>query len=164
MSGLKLNDSIFDTSTDKYGDWNFGGIVKDVTPKDLGIDDASIHLKGTIPEEIRGSFFDSLTGLGGGSPIKTTNGGSFVDNMTKWWGGETPPPPKIETDTGMFSGKNIGSTLQGGGAIVGALSGIYGTLKQEKFNKEVLGMEKDRINRNIAREDKLQKNYQGVWS
>jgi len=147
MSKLKLTGSIFDTSTDEYDGWDFSGtnIVKDnvATNNNSNIIDTS-----------------NSTAL---KPTNTTKN-SFIDSMASWWGGETPPPPKIETDTGMFSGANIGSTLKGGGAVVGALSSIFGTLEQTKFNKQALNMEKDRINRNNEREDKLQKNYEGVWS
>lgn len=148
MSGLKLNNSIFDTSFNGKNEWDFSGIVKDnvatTNSNNSNILDVS---KSTAYK-----------------PTETTSSGSFFDSMTKWWGGDETPTKTTTDETGMFSGANIGSTLKGGGAVVGALAGIYGTLEQTKFNKEALGMEKDRINRNIAREDKLQKNYQGVWS
>lgn len=150
MSGLKLKDSIFDTSFNGNNEWDFSGIVKN--------DVATNSSKSDIVDVSKSTAFK-----------QTDTSGSFVDNMTNLWGNDYTSNPgggseKTITDDSMFSSSNIGSTLKGGGAIIGALAGIYGTLEQTKFNKEVLGMEKDRINRNIAREDKLQKNYEGVWS
>ncbi|MDD2290677.1 MAG: hypothetical protein PHV52_00225 [Aliarcobacter sp.] len=142
MSGLKLNYSIFDTTTGKDSDLDFSGIVKDTT--------------------VTNSSNSDIADISGSTALKntTSNPSSFWEGIKSSFGGEET----TTTDDGMFSGANIGSTLKGGGAVVGALAGIYGTLEQTKFNKEVLGMEKDRINRNIKREDQLQKNYEGVWS
>lgn len=150
MSGFKLKDSIFNTTTNNDEGWDFSGIVKDNVATNTSKNDIVDINKSNAPKQTE-TGGDSL--LGGIFNM-------FGDNSSKTSGDNSG---EINND-GMFSGKNIGSTLKGGGAIVGALSSIYGTLEQNKFNKEVLGMEKDRINRNIAREDKLQKNYQGVWS
>lgn len=152
MSGLKLTNSIFDTSTDKYDGWDFSGtnIVKDnvATNNDSsGIVDISSNTTASTETNNSGSWWDGI-----GDFVNIDNSETNIDNKI---------PPK---EDGMFSSSNIGSTLKGGGAVIGALSSIYGTLEQTKFNKEALGMEKDRINRNIKREDQLQKNYQGVWS
>lgn len=149
MSSLKLTDSIFDTSTDKYKDWDFKGIVKDtVATNSSNSDITDISSKTTTSTETNnGSWWDGI-----GDFMNINNSETNINNEI---------PQKQDS---MFSSSNIGSTLKGGGAVIGALSSIYGTLEQTKFNKEALDMEKDRINRNIAREEKLQKNYQGVWS
>lgn len=149
MSGLKLKDSIFDTSFNGNNDWDFGGIVKnDVATSKSNSDIADISKSTAIkPTETNNSWWDGIDDF-----VNIDNSETNINNETS------------QQQDSMFSSSNIGSTLKGGGAIVGALSSIYGTLEQTKFNKEALGMEKDRINRNIAREDKLQKNYEGVWS
>jgi hypothetical protein len=152
MSGLKLDDSIFNTSTNKYDSWDFN------ITKDTNVNNSSYSNIGDINN----------------NNTSTTN-----TNNSNWWDGigdfiginntgakiadKTNTTSSTEND-GMFSSGNIGSTLKGAGSVVGALSSIYGTLEQTKFNKETLKMEKDRINRNTEREDKLQKNYEGVWS
>lgn len=63
----------------------------------------------------------------------------------------------------MFSADNIGGTLQGIGAIGGALASIYGVHEQSKFNDDMLDMEKDRVNKEYARRDKQQAEYDKVW-
>lgn len=148
MSSLKLTDSIFDTSTDKYDGWDFKGIAKDnVATNNSNSDITDISSNTTTTETNNSSWWDGI-----GDFMNINNSETNINNET---------PQKQDS---MFSSSNIGSTLKGGGAVIGALSSIYGTLEQTKFNKEALGMEKDRINRNIERENKLQKNYEGVWS
>lgn len=148
MDNLKLTDSIFDTSTNKYDSWNFN-ITKDTTATNnsSNIGDISNNIAKTETTN-NSNWWDGI-----GDFMATNNTETNTANKTS----------TNENDS-MFSSGNIGSTLKGTGAIVGALSGIYGTVEQTKFNKEALGMEKDRINRNIERENKLQKNYEGVWA
>lgn len=150
MSRLELTDSIFDTSTDKNDGWNFSGIVKDnVATNSNNSDIVDMNKTNTISsaETDNNGWWKGI-----GDFVNTNNSETNTNNETS------------QKQDSMFSSSNIGSTLKGGGAVIGALSSIYGTLEQTKFNKDALGMEKDRINRNIAREDKIQKNYQGVWS
>lgn len=63
----------------------------------------------------------------------------------------------------MFSGENIGGTLQGIGAIGGALASIYGIREQSKFNDDMLDMEKKRVNKEYEKAEKKQTNYDKVW-
>jgi hypothetical protein len=146
---LKLKDSIFDTSFNGNNDWNFN-ITKDTILDNKNSNIGDTNNKVTT-ETNNSSWWDGI-----GDFMNINNASDSSPNKTN--------PSSSNENGSMFSSENIGSTLKGTGAIVGALSGIYGTLEQAKFNKEALGMEKDRINRNIAREDKLQKNYEGVWS
>ncbi len=64
----------------------------------------------------------------------------------------------------MFSGKNLGGTLQAIGAIGGALASVYGVHEQKKFNKDMLGMEKNRVARETKRQDDKQAKYEAVWA
>ena len=64
----------------------------------------------------------------------------------------------------MFSGKNVGSTLQGIGAIGGALASVYGMQQQNKFNDDMLDMEKKRVSTENKRRDKKQAAYEAVWA
>lgn len=61
------------------------------------------------------------------------------------------------------SGGGFGSTLQGIGAVTGALASIYGIREQKKYQDEVLGMEKERVAKNEARRDAKQAEYDKVW-
>ena len=63
----------------------------------------------------------------------------------------------------MFSADNIGGTMQGIGSVAGALANIYSISEQSKFNEDMLAMEKTRVNREYAKEDKQQANYDAVW-
>ncbi len=64
----------------------------------------------------------------------------------------------------MFTGKNIGGTLQGVGAIGGALASAYGIHETKKFNKDMLDMEKKRVGRETKRQDDKQAKYEAVWA
>lgn len=68
-----------------------------------------------------------------------------------------------ETTKGKETGGSLGSTLQGVGAITGALASIYGIREQKKYQDEVLGMEKERVAKNEARRDTKQAEYEKVW-
>lgn len=68
-----------------------------------------------------------------------------------------------EITKGKETGGNLGSTLQGVGAITGALASIYGIREQKKYQDEVLGMEKERVAKNEARRDTKQAEYEKVW-
>lgn len=57
----------------------------------------------------------------------------------------------------------VGSTLQGIGAVADALASIYGVRQQKKYQDEMLSMEKDRVQRNIDRQNKAQAEYEKVW-
>jgi hypothetical protein len=63
----------------------------------------------------------------------------------------------------MFSGKNIGGTLQGIGSISGALASIYGISEQKKFNEDMLDMEKQRVAKEYEKRDNKQAEYDAVW-
>lgn len=68
-----------------------------------------------------------------------------------------------DTKTGKDTGGGFGSTLQGIGAVTGALASIYGIHEQKKYQDEVLGMEKERVAKNEARRDAKQAEYDKVW-
>lgn len=67
------------------------------------------------------------------------------------------------TADGKTTGGGLGSTLQGVGAITGALASIYGIREQKKYQDEVLGMEKERVAKNEVRRDTKQAEYEKVW-
>ncbi len=138
---VTTEDSIFNSLDSIYGNENLNlNIVK--TNTDTGSSDL-IEL-------------EPLADIG-----INNSGTSKIDASDYVFSDETP---KTSNDSeSMFSGKNIGGTLKGAGAIVGALSDIYGTIEQSKFNKEMLNMEKNRVARNNARQDQLQANYEGAW-
>ncbi|QDF28995.1 hypothetical protein [Halarcobacter anaerophilus] len=82
--------------------------------------------------------------------------------------------PSIETNanantengfdfSNMFTSENLGGTLKGIGAVGGALASIYGASQQKKFNEDMLDMEKKRVNREYAKADAQQAEYDAVW-
>jgi len=72
--------------------------------------------------------------------------------------------PPAKTDYGdLFSSKNIGSTLQGIGAVTQGIAGVYQTYLTNKYQKDVLGLEKDRVAKEDARIKKAQKAYENVF-
>lgn len=71
--------------------------------------------------------------------------------------------PTTKDTSSMWSGKNIGSTMQGIGSIGGAIASVYGISEQSRFNKDMLQMEKDRVAKNEATRDKKQAEYDAVW-
>ena len=86
-----------------------------------------------------------------------SNNNSYLEKLNK----------NLETQNSInadyFSAKNLGSTLGNIGAIGGALANVYGMYEQKKFNKDMLGMEKDRVARENKRVDNAQANYDKVW-
>lgn len=62
-----------------------------------------------------------------------------------------------------FSAKNLGSTLSSVGAVGSALANVYGMYEQKKYNKDMLNMEKDRVNKENMRRDTQQAEYDKVW-
>lgn len=70
---------------------------------------------------------------------------------------------KLQQGGGYFSSANLGGTLQGIGAVAGALASIYGMQQQKKFNKEILNMEKQRVAKENRIADERQSNYDKVW-
>lgn len=63
----------------------------------------------------------------------------------------------------MFSKGNIGSTLQGIGAIAGVAASIYDSHNRQKYQDKVFKMEEDRVDRAKARQDKQQAAYEKVF-
>ena len=86
-----------------------------------------------------------------------SNNNSYLEKLNK----------NLETQNSInsdyFSAKNLGSTMGSIGAIGGALANVYGMYEQKKFNKDMLGMEKDRVARENKRVDDAQANYDKVW-
>lgn len=89
--------------------------------------------------------------------IKVMDTTSSWDNFTNFFN------TGAKTDTKSESGGGFGSTLQGIGAVTGALASIYGIHEQKKYQKEVLNMEKERVAKNEARRDAKQAKYDKVW-
>ena len=87
----------------------------------------------------------------------TFNQNSYMEKLNK----------NLETQNSInadyFSAKNLGSTLGHIGTIGGVLASVYGMYEQKKFNKDMRGMEKDRVARENKRVDDAQANYDKVW-
>ena len=86
-----------------------------------------------------------------------SNNNSYLEKLNK----NLQTQNSINAD--YFSAKNLGSTMGSIGAIGGALASVYGMYEQKKFNKDMLGMEKDRVARENKRVDDAQANYDKVW-
>lgn len=73
-------------------------------------------------------------------------------------------PDAVKSAGGLLDMKGgMGSTLQGIGAIAGAAAGIYDAYNKKKYQDKVFKMEENRVNREIARQDKQQANYEKVF-
>lgn len=108
--------------------------------------------------------FDNLldtTNIDTGAGVNT----SFTDMYFKNTAIDMPKTTQSDTNFfgDAFSGKNIGGTLQGIGAIGGALASVYGISEQKKFNEDMLDMEKDRVAKEYEKRDKQQSEYDAVW-
>lgn len=86
-----------------------------------------------------GSFFGNTQDTGE-SPMQSVKSGMFSSGRG-----------------GMFSGANLGSTLQGVGSIVGAIGSYFGMRDQRKYQDKLFNMEKERIENEKARQDKFDK-------
>jgi hypothetical protein len=65
---------------------------------------------------------------------------------------------------GMFSGGNIGNTLQGIGSISSTIASVYGMKETNKFNDKMLSMEETRVSDAKALQAKKQAAYDDVWA
>lgn len=129
---------------------------------------------GGVPVAQEVNFNDLfVTDIGSDGAINATAGG--VDVVTPM------PEIKVMDTTGAWdSTKNFvntgaktsgdskesggfGSTLQGIGAVTGALASVYGIQQQKKYQDKVLKMEEDRVEKNEARRDEKQAAYEKVW-
>ncbi len=63
----------------------------------------------------------------------------------------------------MFTGKNLGSSLAGIGAVLGAIGGIWGSMNQQKAYDEAMRMERQRIADLKANHDRTQKVFTDAW-
>ena len=71
--------------------------------------------------------------------------------------------PSWTMDT-AFEGQNLSTTLGGIGQGIGLISGIYGAMKDRKMKNELYDMEKRRVERNEAKEDKFHSDMIKAWS
>lgn len=122
-------------------------------PKYLGIGQQNYQ---TSVNAIDNIFADPMT------PMNTTNT-TFGTATPKAPTNNVTPPPKNTNTDGAFAGKNIGSTMQGIGAISTALANVYATKQQQKYQNKVLDMEKARVADEKKQRDKQQSAYDSVW-
>lgn len=66
-------------------------------------------------------------------------------------------------DTAFDKG-NIGTTLSGIGQGIGLISGIYGAMEDRKMRNRMYDLEKKRVERNQAKEDKFHDDMTKAWS
>lgn len=123
------------------------------SPKYLGIGQQNYQ---TSVNPIDNVFADPMTTT---NPTNTT----FGTATPKAPVGNTTTPPKNTNTDGAFAGKNIGSTMQGIGAISTALANVYATKQQQKYQNKVLDMEKARVADEKKQRDKQQSAYDSVW-
>lgn len=75
-----------------------------------------------------------------------------------------PDAAGMKSEGGLFNMKGgMGSTLQGISAIAGAAAGIYDAYNKKKYQDKVFKMEENRVNREVARQDKQQSAYDKVF-
>jgi hypothetical protein len=111
---------------------------------DLGLGVNQTDLEGAPYEE---SLFDKIE-------IGVTNlWDTGSDFLTKAFGGSGSSSSKSD----WFDLKNIGSIAQGVGSIWDAYA-------SSQYKKDIVEMEKDRVAREVAKQDKAQKSFDSVWS
>jgi hypothetical protein len=81
--------------------------------------------------------------------------------------------PEIATDTSVPD-TSLGSSildgldslggLKGLGSLAGTIGNIWGGIEQRKYQKDLLKMEKERIARDRARQDKFDSGMQKAWA
>ncbi|WP_418179774.1 hypothetical protein ACNSOO_04730 [Aliarcobacter lanthieri] len=107
--------------------------------------------------DVNGTDFNFGDILNKDTMLNTNNDSSSMATLNK----------NLETQNSLnsdfFSAKNLGSTLSSVGAIAGALANVYGVKQQQKFNKDMLNMEKNRVEKENQRRDTAQSNYDKVW-
>ena len=73
----------------------------------------------------------------------------------------TTTPPKVPQS--MWSGKNIGGTMQGVGAVAGAIGSMMAVYETKKYNKKILDMEEKRVAKANKKADDKNTEYENVW-
>ena len=78
---------------------------------------------------------------------------------------EIPTLPPVDTNMGMLDGLlDKAGGLQGLGSLASAIGGIMGGIEQRKYQKELLDMEKKRIERDRARQEKFEGDMKSSWN
>lgn len=99
-------------------------------------------------------------------------GGTNIDEITATGGPDLSldsilaKPDAVKSAGGsgdLFSGNNIGSTMQGIGAVAQAAAGVYDMHNKKKYQDKVFSMEEKRVNRANERQDKQQAAYEKVF-
>jgi hypothetical protein len=67
-------------------------------------------------------------------------------------------------DNGLFSGANMGSTLQGFGTLASVVGNIFAQNKEAKYKEKLFDMEEKRIEREKKRQDKYDTGMTNAWS
>jgi len=74
---------------------------------------------------------------------------------------KTTIPPKVPNS--MWSGKNIGGTMQGIGAVASAIGNMMAVHETKKYNKKILDMEEKRLAKANKKADEQNAEYESVW-
>ncbi len=74
---------------------------------------------------------------------------------------KTITPPTVPQN--MWSGKNIGGTMQGIGAVAGAIGSMMAVHETKKYNTKILDMEEKRIDKANKKADDKNTEYKSVW-
>lgn len=134
------------------------GLPQEVNFNDLFLTDVTTDgALATNPASTNGGSWE---GFSNGFELKMPE---FDFGLGSSSGAGTEIVQRTETTKDKETGGSLGSTLQGVGAITGALASIYGIREQKKYQDEVLGMEKERVAKNEARRDTKQAEYEKVW-
>lgn len=90
-----------------------------------------------------------------------------VFGLNTWISPEIEVPQIQTTDigTGMLDGLfDKAGGLQGIASIAGAIGGIMSGMDQRDYQKELLKMEKERIKRDRARQEKFEGDMKSAWN
>jgi len=64
----------------------------------------------------------------------------------------------------LFDSKNLSGTLQGVGAVTGAVGQIYQSFLTKEYQDDIFKLEKNRVDKETKKQDKQQDEYDKVWS
>ena len=73
-------------------------------------------------------------------------------------------PTNDWTFSTAFDKGNLGTTLGGIGQGIGLIAGIYGASQDRKMKNKLYELEKKRVERNQAKEDKFHNDMTKAWS
>lgn len=103
---------------------------------------------------------ESDFGLGGTSSTSSADGSTFGITASDYVS-DTPSSTSF-LDT-AFDSKNIGGTLSGIGSAIKGIASIYDSYNNKEYKDKIYKLEKDRVDREVAKQEKAQAGLEAAW-